>query len=121
MLLDFIWAVQLNRLGLELIGLWPKSGEVSKNKFASDLRVIIIFVIIGFISGIPLTCSLIRVWGDMILMVDNLQITLPLLVVLLKLVIMRWKQTGMIRIIVYTEVSGKFIFIIQNIYNLTCT
>lgn len=100
MLLDFTWAVELNRLGLEIVGLWPKSEEVSKNKFASDLRVISVFVIVTFVSGIPLTCSLIRVWGDMILMVDNLQITLPLLVVSLKLVIMRWKQTGMAKLFV---------------------
>ncbi|XP_018303734.1 odorant receptor 22c-like [Mycetomoellerius zeteki] len=35
----------------------------------------------------------------MILMVDNLQVTLPLLVVSLKLVIMRWKQTALLSII----------------------
>lgn len=123
MLLDFTWAVKLNRFGLELVGLWPKNGEVSKNKFASDLRVIIIFVIVGFVSGIPLTCSLIRVWGDMILMIDNLQVTLPFLVVLLKLVIMRWKQTGIFRII-YENSTRKFIFIIQyiklNVFKGTC-
>ncbi|XP_012528254.2 odorant receptor 43a [Monomorium pharaonis] len=96
---DFTWAVELNRLGLELIGLWPKNNDVPRNKFASDLRIVIIFVIVTFVSGIPLACSLIRVWGDMILMVDNIQITLPLLVVSLKLVIMRWKQTAMLSII----------------------
>lgn len=92
---DFVWAVKLNRLGLELIGLWPRSDEIANNKLASDLRVAIIFVIVTFISGIPLVCSLIRVWGDMILMIDNIQVTLPLLVVSLKLVVMRWKRTGM--------------------------
>ncbi|XP_025075746.1 uncharacterized protein LOC112553061, partial [Pogonomyrmex barbatus] len=96
---DFTWAVKLNRLGLELVGLWPKNDQVIKNKFASDLRMAIIFIIVTFVSGIPLTCSLIRVWGDMMLVVDNLQITLPLLVVSLKLVIMRWKQTALVSII----------------------
>ncbi|CAL1687675.1 unnamed protein product [Lasius platythorax] len=97
---DFVWAVKLNRLGLELIGLWPRSDEVAnKTKFASDLRVAIIFVIVTFISGIPLVCSLIRVWGDMILMVDNLQVTLPLLMVSLKLVVMRWKRTALLSIV----------------------
>lgn len=99
MLLDFTWAIELNRLSLELVGLWPKNDEVYKNKFASDFRIVIIFVIMAFIGGIPLICSLIRVWGDMILMVDNLQITLPYIMVLLKLFIMRWKQTGIIKII----------------------
>ncbi|KAF3054336.1 Odorant receptor 172 [Nylanderia fulva] len=96
---DFVWAVKLNRLGLELIGLWPRNDEIAKNKFASDLRVAIIFIIVTFISGIPLICSLIRVWGDMILMVDNLQITLPLLMVSLKLAVMRWKRTALLSIV----------------------
>jgi hypothetical protein len=95
-LLDFAWAVQLNRFGLKLIGLWPVSDEVAEIKLA-DLRVVIIFIIVTFVSGIPLVCSLARVWGDMLLMVDNLQITLPLLVVSLKLAVMRWKRAGMIR------------------------
>lgn len=91
-----MWAVELNRLGLKLIGVWPKTDEVAKNNYTSDLRVAIIFVVVTFISGIPLICSLIRVWGDMLLMVDNLQVTLPLLVVSLKLLVMRNKQSGMI-------------------------
>jgi hypothetical protein len=94
-----MWAVELNCLGLKLIGLWPKRDEVAKDNYTSDLRVGIIFVIVTFISGIPLICSLIRVWGDMLLMVDNLQITLPLLIVSLKLIVMRCKRSGMIRII----------------------
>jgi len=92
-LLDFVWAVELNRFGLELVGLWPRINK-AKDNYTSDLRVGIIFVIIMFISGIPLICSLIRVRNDMILVIDNLQITLPLIVVWLKLVIIRWKRTG---------------------------
>ena len=76
-LLDFVWTVELNRFGLELVGLWPKTDEVTKDNYASDLRVGIIFVIIMFVSGIPLVWALIRVRNDMILVVDNLQITLP--------------------------------------------
>lgn len=88
-----MWAIELNRFGLELIGLWPN--ETIKNTFISDLRVGMIFFIVTFLSVIPLLCSLVRVWDDMILIVDNLQVTLPLLVVSLKLVIIRWKRTGM--------------------------
>ncbi|XP_050448081.1 odorant receptor 13a-like [Cataglyphis hispanica] len=91
---DFEWAVELNRFGLELVGLWPKMNEIAKNNYASDLRVGIIFIIIMFVSGIPLICFLIQVCTDMILVIDNLQITLPLIVVSLKLVIIRWKQTA---------------------------
>ncbi|XP_067206068.1 odorant receptor 13a-like [Linepithema humile] len=96
---DFLWATELNRFGLELIGLWPETDEVAKNNYSSDLRVGIIFVIITFLSGIPLVCSLLKVRNDMILVIDNLQITLPLVVVSLKLVIMRWKRTDLLSII----------------------
>lgn len=90
-----MWAVELNRIGLKFIGLWPKFDEADKDNYASDLRVGIIFVIVTVFSVIPLICSLIRVWGDMMLIIDNLQVTLPLVVVSMKLVIMRWKRRGM--------------------------
>jgi hypothetical protein len=96
--LDFVWAIELNRFGLKLVGLWPKIHEVIED-YTSDLRIVIIFVIITFISGIPLVCSLLRVRHDMILVIDNLQITLPLMIVSLKLVVMRWKRTGLYGII----------------------
>lgn len=96
---DFTWAVELNRFGLEFVGLWPKIDKTTRNTYISDLRVCIIFIIITFVSGIPLVCSLIRVRSDITLVIDNLQVTLPLMVVSLKLVIMRWKQTGTYKII----------------------
>ncbi|EZA56996.1 hypothetical protein X777_01602, partial [Ooceraea biroi] len=95
----FVWAVELNRFGLELIGLWPKTNELAKERFWSDFRVGFIFIMVTFVSGIPLVCALIRVWGDMILMIDNLQITLPLLVVSFKLIIMRWKRTVLLSMV----------------------
>ncbi|XP_011861749.1 PREDICTED: odorant receptor 43a-like isoform X2 [Vollenhovia emeryi] len=90
---DFVWAIQLNRFGLQLVGLWPKMDEIVKNDYMSDLRVVIIFVLGFFGCGIPLICSLVRVRHDMILVIDNLQITLSLMVVLWELVMMRWKRS----------------------------
>lgn len=106
-LLDFVWAVELHRLGLELIGLWPdcKTDEAAKKSHGSDIRVGLVFITVILASGIPLIWALLRVWGDMVLMIDNLRITLPLIVVLIKFVIMRWKRTGM----------GWTIFVIQNL------
>jgi len=95
-----VWAIELNRFSLELVGLWPKTNEAVKNTFVSDLRVGVIFFIVTFLSIIPILCSLVRVWGDMLFIIDNLQITLPLLVISLKIVIIRWKHTGMFEIII---------------------
>lgn len=90
---DFEWAVELNRFGLELIGLLPKTGA-DKNSLVSDLRVATVFITTLLSVIIPILWALVRIWGDASLMIDNLQITLPLMIILLKLTIMRWKQTG---------------------------
>ncbi|XP_072752291.1 odorant receptor Or2-like [Anoplolepis gracilipes] len=90
---DFVWAVELNHLGLGLIGLWPTINDAVKRRLELDIRVSFILILMIFISGVPSVCALMRVWGDLELMIDNLRITLPLMVVSLKLVIMRWKQT----------------------------
>lgn len=92
-MLDFVWAVELHRLGLKLIGLWPKT-EVVKKSHGSDIRVGLVFLMVIIASGVPLIWALMRVWGDMVLMIDNLRITLPLIVVSMKFIIMRWKRTG---------------------------
>ncbi|KAF3054329.1 Odorant receptor 210 [Nylanderia fulva] len=90
---DFIWAIEFNRLGLNFIGLWPKTDEVAKRSLGSDIRASFAFIMMVFVFGIPLVHALIRVWGNMTLMIDNLHITLPILTICLQFVIMRWKQT----------------------------
>ncbi|KAH0954191.1 OrU3, partial [Eciton burchellii] len=89
----FVWAVELNRFGLRLTGLWRETDEATMDSLVSDLRMATVFII-TFLSIIPLLCALVRIWGDISLMIDNLQITLPLLIVSVKLVIMRWKRTA---------------------------
>ncbi|KMQ86350.1 odorant receptor 13a, partial [Lasius niger] len=111
---DFVWAIELNRLSLGLIGLWPKTDKVVKRRLGSDIRAGFAFIMIGFISGIPLVHALMRVWGDMALMIDNLRITLPVLAVLLEFVIMRWKQT-----VIFVIVLPYFNLPIRHLTNLT--
>ncbi|RLU20567.1 ObirOr5-U12 [Ooceraea biroi] len=96
---DFVWAIEVNRFGLDLIGLWPTIDKAAKNSYISDLRVSIIFIIIAFASGIPFIWSLIRVRSDIMLVMDNLQVTLTIMAGLLKLIIIRWKQTALLSII----------------------
>jgi len=95
LLKDFVWAIELNRPSLELIGLWPNINGISKRSLGSNIRADFTFIMITFVLGIPLVHALTRVWGDMVLMIDNLRITLPMLSVLLKFVVMRRKQSGM--------------------------
>ncbi|XP_020295865.1 odorant receptor 43a-like [Pseudomyrmex gracilis] len=91
---DFVWAIELNRFGLEFVGLWPAIDKTSKTSSVSDLRVVISFVTVTLLTVIPLIYSLVRVWGDMILIIDNLQLTLPMVMISFKIVIMRWKRSA---------------------------
>ncbi|XP_039307766.1 odorant receptor 43a-like [Solenopsis invicta] len=94
---DFMWAVEFHRLAMEVIGLWPKTGKFIRKSW-SEIWVGIIFILLLFIS-IPMICTVTRVWGDMVLLTDNLQITLPLLTILVKYVIIRCKRTVIFAII----------------------
>ncbi|KAF3054306.1 Odorant receptor 100 [Nylanderia fulva] len=89
---DFLWAVELNHLCLELVGLWPTINNATKRRIDLDIRVGSVLILMIFISGVPSVCALVRVWGNLELMIDNLRLTLPLILVSLKLVILRWKQ-----------------------------
>ncbi|XP_020299248.1 uncharacterized protein LOC109863402, partial [Pseudomyrmex gracilis] len=95
---DYVWAVELNRYGLEFVGLWPKTDD-AVNSAVSDIRALVTFILVAFFCFIPLLCSLVRVWTDMILIIDNLQATLPVGVILLKLIVMWWKQKGVLLIL----------------------
>lgn len=92
-MLDFTRATELNQFTLKLIGLWPKNPKELKGGFVSNIQASFYFIIM-ILTIIPLIWSLVQVWSDMILMVDNLQVTLTLITSCLKFVIMRWKQSG---------------------------
>ncbi|KAF3054313.1 Odorant receptor 067 [Nylanderia fulva] len=96
---DFVWAIELNRLSLELVGLWPKFDGIAKKNLGSNYRAAFICIMLTFVWGIPLVHALIRVWGNMTLMIDNLRITLPALMILLKYIIMQRKQSVILSII----------------------
>ncbi|XP_072752163.1 odorant receptor 13a-like [Anoplolepis gracilipes] len=96
---DFVWAIEPNRSSLELIGLWPKADETLKRRFDPDIRAGFFFMMILIFLAIPLIHALTRVWGDMVLMIDNLRVTLPVLTIILKFGILRWKQSVLLSII----------------------
>lgn len=91
---DFVWAVNLHRLGFEITGLWPKSDKCTKKSLWPEMRVSIVFILLIFVSNIPPMCAITQVWGNMVLVIDNLQTTLPQLITLVKFIIIRQKQTG---------------------------
>ncbi|XP_029672541.1 odorant receptor 49b-like [Formica exsecta] len=92
-MIDFEWAIKLNRFTLNIIGLWPKVYENACDRFSSDLRTTFSFFLIVFVGIIPSIHSLVRIWSDMIAKIDNLQFILPITISIIKLVIIRWKKT----------------------------
>ncbi|XP_028048475.2 odorant receptor Or2, partial [Monomorium pharaonis] len=89
---DLEWAIGLNRCLLKIVGLWPEKNKEQRKEFLSKIRLLFNIFTLIFVLTIPALVSLIRVWGDMILMIDNLQYTLPLLITTLKVFIMWYKK-----------------------------
>ncbi|KYN07222.1 hypothetical protein ALC62_01814 [Cyphomyrmex costatus] len=96
--LDFMWAVQLHRIGFEMVGLWPNSNKRIK-KNLSEIWASIIFILLIFVANIPMICAVVQVWGNMVSVIKNLQIALPLLIISIKYVIIRQKQRVLLSII----------------------
>lgn len=91
---DFERAVKLNRISLELMGLWPKTQQNCREKLICNLRVLVIFLVI--ITGIliPAVHSLIITHSDLMQVVDNLQFTVPTVNSVIKIAIFWWKKEG---------------------------
>ncbi|XP_039307808.1 uncharacterized protein LOC120358248 [Solenopsis invicta] len=96
---DFVWAVEIHRLGFEIMGLWPKNDKFDTSNLWLKLRVGIFLSLIVFVIIIPMILTVIQVWGNLVLVVDNLRLALPLTISLIKYVIMLWKRTVLLSII----------------------
>ncbi|GAB1866760.1 Odorant receptor [Camponotus japonicus] len=92
---DIEWAIGLNRCMLKIVGLWPQNSKDTHEALLSKLRLLFNVIMLIFVLTIPALVSLIRVWGDMMLMIDNLQYTLPLLITVLKISIMWCKKKAL--------------------------
>ncbi|XP_011861754.1 PREDICTED: uncharacterized protein LOC105558595 isoform X1 [Vollenhovia emeryi] len=95
---DFEWAVKLNRLTLDFIGLWPKTAQNPRQKLMCNFRVFVVFLGVMFGVVIPSIHSLIRISGDIMLMIDNLQLTLPAISCSIRIGIFWWKKEAIVPI-----------------------
>ncbi|XP_036147442.1 odorant receptor Or2-like, partial [Monomorium pharaonis] len=85
---DLDWAIGINRRCLKIIGLWPDDKLSRRQKFITNSRAIAFFVTMLCVSVIPGIIAFVRVWGHMMAMTDNMQISLPFSVTTLKFIIM---------------------------------
>lgn len=78
---------------LKIVGLWPPGSKDASIALLPKLQLLFNVITLIFVL-IPALWSLVRVWGDMMLMIDNLQYTLPLLITTLKVFILWSKREG---------------------------
>lgn len=93
---DYNWVITLNRYCLSVCGVWPESNETPRRKLMTNIRVIIILNIMIWSFLIPAFHSLIRIWGNIMCMIDNLQYTLPFFISIMKFVFLWRKKKGIL-------------------------
>ncbi|XP_025160997.1 odorant receptor Or2-like isoform X2 [Harpegnathos saltator] len=98
-MIDLEWAIGLNRLVLKIIGLWPSDNRGSHMTMKSKIQLLCSVIMLLFVLAIPSFLSLIRVWGDMTLVVDNLIYSLPVSIAILKVCILWYKQEDLVLLI----------------------
>ncbi|XP_032681338.1 uncharacterized protein LOC116848886 [Odontomachus brunneus] len=89
---DFEWAISLNRFMLKIVGLWPPDNRDSRQIVGPKFQRLCSFITLLFVITIPSLISLIKAWGDMVLMIDNMQYFLLLSMAILKICIIWYKQ-----------------------------
>ncbi|XP_039312092.1 odorant receptor 82a-like isoform X2 [Solenopsis invicta] len=96
---DLRWAIGLHRYMLKIIGLWPQQIKDQHKEYFSIFRMLLNIIIITFVMTVPALVQLIKVWGDMLQIIDNLQYTLPFLVTELKIFVM-WYKKGVLSLLI---------------------
>ncbi|XP_025161011.1 uncharacterized protein LOC112588067 [Harpegnathos saltator] len=100
---DFEWAVRINRFILRIVGLWPSDNHGARAAVDSKFRLLCSFITLFIVLTIPALMSLIKVWGNMILMIENMQYTLPILGAVFKICIISQKQADLLPLIEMME------------------
>lgn len=93
---DYQWVIMLNRICLSFFGVWPETGKTvhRKRKLMMNIRVITILTLITCVCIIPSLHSLIRIWGNITSVTDNLQYNVPICISMIKLIVIWHKQEG---------------------------
>ncbi|KAF3054346.1 Odorant receptor 051 [Nylanderia fulva] len=95
----FEWAVRLNRFSLQFIGLWPNCEQTTWKRRMCNLRAFLVSLTILSVIVIPALHSLMRIHSDIMLVIDNLQFTLPMATCLCRIAIFWWKKEAIAPII----------------------
>ncbi|XP_025161016.1 odorant receptor Or2 isoform X2 [Harpegnathos saltator] len=84
---------------LRVVGLWPPDNCDTREAIKSKIRLLYNFMTMFFILTIPILISLIRVWGDMTLMIENMQFSIPFVNTTFKISVIWYKQADLLPLI----------------------
>lgn len=93
---DLKWAVGLNRTVLKILGLWYYNNQTRWQTLTFNVQTFIFVIGIFTFVTFPQTLALIKIWGDLTLIVDNLIVNLPITTCELKIFILWWHKKGMV-------------------------
>ncbi|EZA58867.1 hypothetical protein X777_00709, partial [Ooceraea biroi] len=93
------WAIKLNRISLEVLGLWPKVEEVPREKLKHNLHVLSILLIFVLSILFPCIHSLVKTHEDIMIIIEHLQCILPMITCIVRIIVFWWKKEDIIPII----------------------
>lgn len=94
MTIDLEWAIGINRISLKILGLWPDDKLTRRQSFLANARAFFIFILMMLAAIVPQMLAMFHVWGDIMAFTDNLQISVPFSVTVMKFAIMWLRKEG---------------------------
>lgn len=91
---DYEWAIKLNHLSLNLMGLWPKAAQCNRQKLLCNLRTLVTFLSLTVGILVPSIYTLIGMHGNILLLIDDLQFILAGASCTIRVIIFWWKKEG---------------------------
>lgn len=91
---DLDWAIGWNRAFLQIIGLWTYPKHSLFVEILSNIQAAFLALFLFFFLQLPQSMALIKVWGKIGLMIDNLVVNLPNILAEFKFFILWYKKKG---------------------------
>lgn len=91
---DLNFAIGLNRKVLKVLGLWTYPEDSQYQAIGSHLLVIFFTVTMFSFITIPQSLALIKIWGNLTLIIDNLMINIPVTISIFKMIIPWYNKKG---------------------------